>query len=121
MRKLLDRFFFLRADPDPDWPQWRRTVRTVYRLTMVVLAGLCMGLVLLALAIGPYPNDIISGYLRSWLILTLNAVPVALLVLLFYGALGRAWTAFLAGGGIALGFSLGNYYKLQFRDDPLYF
>ena len=46
---------------------------------------------------------------------------MALLVLLFYGALGRAWTAFLAGGGIALGFSLGNYYKLQFRDDPLYF
>ena len=27
----------------------------------------------------------------------------------------------LAGGGVSLGFSLGNYFKLQFRDDPLYF
>ena len=34
---------------------------------------------------------------------------------------GRAWSAFLAGGGVSLGFSLGNYFKLQFRDDPLYF
>jgi hypothetical protein len=119
--RFLDRFFILHPAPDPAWSLRRRAVYAVYRLAMVLCAGLCMGLALLVLSIGPYPNDILFGYLRSWLILALNAVPVALLVLLLYGALGRAWTAFLAGGGIALGFSLGNYYKLHFRDDPLYF
>ena len=121
MSRFLDRFFILHPAPDPAWSLRRRAVYAVYRLAMVLCAGLCMGLALLVLSIGPYPNDILFGYLRSWLILALNAVPVALLVLLLYGALGRAWTAFLAGGGIALGFSLGNYYKLHFRDDPLYF
>ena len=120
MSRFLDRFFILHPAPDPAWSLRRRAVYAVYRLAMVLCAGLCMGLALLVLSIGPYPNDILFGYLQSWLILALNAVPVALLVLLLYGALGRAWTAFLAGGGIALGFSLGNYYKLHFRDDPLY-
>jgi len=100
--RFLDRFFILHPAPDPAWSLRRRAVYAVYRLAMVLCAGLCMGLALLVLSIGPYPNDILFGYLRSWLILALNAVPVALLVLLLYGALGRAWTAFLAGGGIAL-------------------
>ena len=60
-------------------------------------------------------------YLCHWQTLLLNTVPVALLILLFYGITGRTGAAFLTGGGIAFGFSLGNFYKLQFRDDPLYF
>ncbi|MDE6636410.1 MAG: hypothetical protein K2K09_07410, partial [Lachnospiraceae bacterium] len=44
-----------------------------------------------------------------------------LLILLLYGILGSAWLAFLLGGGLAYGFSLGNFFKLAFRDDPLYF
>lgn len=51
----------------------------------------------------------------------LNTLPVVALTALLYGLFGRAWVAFLAGGGVALGLSLGNYYKLVFRDDPLYF
>ena len=121
MRTFLDRFFLLRRSPDPLWPRWRRIVYALYRVGMLLCAGLCMGLALLVLAVGPYPRGAIIGYLHQWETVALNIVPVAMLILLFYGILGRAWTAFLAGGGVAFGFSLGNYYKLQFRDDPLYF
>jgi len=80
-----------------------------------------MGLTLLLLAPGSYPRTIINGYLSQFPLLLLNALPAALLTLLFYGILGSAWGAFLAGGGIFYGLGLGNYFKLQFRDDPLYF
>ena len=88
---------------------------------MLLCAGLCMGMVLLILAAGPYDNEIIPSYFQHLDLLLLNSLPVALLTLFFYGLFGRAWAAFLAGGGIFFGLALGNYYKLHFRDDPLYF
>lgn len=121
MRTFLNRFFLLQPAPDPAWTRWRRVAYAAYRVGLLLCAGLCMGLALLLLAIGPYPKGALLGYLQHWETLLLNTVPVALLILLFYGILGHSWTAFLAGGGVAFGFSVGNYYKLQFRDDPLYF
>lgn len=121
MKKFWNSFFLFRPEPDPGWPAGRRELYWAYRAVLLVCAGLCMGLVLLVLALGPHSKENVTGYLEHWQTLLLNTVPVALLVLLFYGVLGRTWTAFLAGGGIAFGFSLGNYYKLYFRDDPLYF
>lgn len=88
---------------------------------MALCAGVCMGLVLLIFAYGDYSWDVFLDYFSFGRILILNALPPAALTLLFYALTGRAWAGFLAGGGIALGFSLGNYFKLKFRDDPLYF
>jgi len=121
LKKLWEKCFLFQPSPGPDWPAGRREVYYAYRAVMVICAGLCMGLALLVLAIGPYSKRVLVDYLCRWQTLLLNTVPVALLTLLGYGLLGKAWTGFLLGGGIALGFSLGNYYKLQFRDDPLYF
>ena len=121
MKDFRNNFFLIQPRPDPGWTRGRRAVYQLWRWGLLLCAGLCMGLALLVLAIGPYPKEVLSGYFHSAALLALNAVPVALLVLLFYGVTGSAWSAFLAGGGIAFGFSLGNYYKLQFRDDPLYF
>ena len=121
MKDFWTHFFLLQPRPDPLWSRGKRAAYWAYRWGMVLCAGVCMGLALLVLAAGTYPKDAVFGYFHHAAILTLNAVPVALLVLLFYGVTGNAWSAFLAGGGVAFGFSLGNYYKLVFRDDPLYF
>lgn len=91
----------------------------VWRFLLAACAAAGLGAALLLLAYGAYDAGVFHGYFRFWRIWVLNLLPVILLVLLFYGITGRTWAGFLAGGGIALGFSLGNYYKLQFRGDPL--
>lgn len=121
MKEFWRQFFLVQPEADPAWSRGKRTVYRAWRVVILLCAGLCMGLALLVLAIGPYSRRALIDYLLHWQTLLLNTVPVALLVLLFYGLTGRTGAAFLAGGGIAFGFSLGNYYKLQFRDDPLYF
>ena len=121
MDKFTNCFFFLKKEPDQGWPIWKYGLYLFYRAAMLLCAGLCMGLAVLVLAIGPFTKEIAVSYLQYWELVVLNIVPVMLLILLFYGITGRAYAAFLIGGGIAFGLSLGNYYKLQFRDDPLYF
>ena len=62
---------------------------------------MCMGLVLLLLlAIGSNSVRVSYTYLQHPALPVLNAIPVALLILLFYGLTGNAWSAFLWGGGI---------------------
>ena len=121
MKRFWKEYFLFQPAPDPAWSLKRREIYYAYRAALLLCAGLCMGLALLVLAIGPYSKRALIDYLCHWQTLLLNTIPVALLALLFYGILGRSWPAFLISGGIAFGFSLGNYYKLQFRDDPLYF
>ncbi len=121
MKKFWKEYFLFQKEPSPGWSRGQRELYYAYRVTLLLCAGLCMGLALLVLAIGPYPRGTLVDYLCHWQTLLLNTVPVALLILLFYGLTGRTGAAFLLGGGIAFGFSLGNFYKLQFRDDPLYF
>ena len=114
-------FFLMQPRPDPGWTPGRKAAYYAYRWGMLFCAGACMGMALLVLAVGPYSKEVLFGYFRHASLLLLNAAPTVLLIFLFYGLTGSAWSAFLAGGGIAFGFSIGNYYKLQFRDDPLYF
>ncbi len=121
MKKFWREYFLFQKEPSPGWSRGQRELYYAYRVALLLCAGLCMGLALLVLAIGPYPRGTLVDYLCHWQTLLLNTVPVALLILLFYGITGRTGAAFLLGGGIAFGFSLGNFYKLQFRDDPLYF
>ncbi|MCI9432618.1 MAG: LTA synthase family protein [Oscillospiraceae bacterium] len=121
MKEFWNNLFLVKPAPEPGWTVKRRELYYAWRIFMVFCAGLCMGLALLVLAVGPYSKRALIDYLCHWQTLLLNTLPVGLLVLLFYGVTGRTGAAFLLGGGIALGFSLGNYYKLQFRDDPLYF
>lgn len=120
-RQKGEKFFLLRPAADPRWSAGRRAVYYVWRAALVFCAGLCMGLALLLLAVGPYSAYVLTGYVTDGTLLLLNTLPVGLLTLLLYGALGRPRAAFLLGGGVFLGLSLGNYYKLYFRDDPLYF
>ena len=121
MKKFWKEWFLLQPAPDPGWSRIRREFYYAYRIVLLLCAGLGMGIVLLAMAVGPYDREIFNDYFQFRQILILNTVPVALLVLLLYGVTGRAGASFLLGGGVAAGLSLGNYFKLHFRDDPLYF
>ena len=113
----LSDFFLFHRKPDLALPQL--SVRRVWPPLLLFCAGLCMGLALLVLV--PYPKCVLLGYLTQWKILVFNALPAALLALAVYGIIGRAWPSFLASGVVFLGLSLGNYYKIHFRSDPLYF
>jgi len=121
LKRLYDKLFILHKGPEADWPMWKRVTFFLWRAVILLCAGATLGFLLLVFAYGHYSWGVFEGYLASPLILAMNILPVVLLIFLFYGLLGRAWLAFLLGGGVALGLSLGNYYKLCFRDDPLYF
>jgi len=121
LKDFWNRIFLVQPRPDPGWSQGRKALYYFWRWALLLGAGTCMGLVALRLAVGPYPVEVVDGYFQHNDILVLNTLPVVLLTALFYGLTGNAWSAFLAGGGVTLGFSLGNFFKLIFRDDPLYF
>lgn len=88
----------------------------------MLASGVGISLVSLLLAVGGYGlRRFFLGYFHDPLILALNILPVVALLALFYGLTGRSHWAFLLTGAVVLGFSVGNYYKLMFRDDPLMF
>lgn len=111
----------LDREPGPDWRGTARAAYYAYRIILLALMSLLFGLALLILAAGTYSEEVLAEYFRSWEIIALNTLPVALLALLLYGVIGRAWCAFLLSGGTALVLSMANFYKLSFRDEPLYF
>lgn len=115
--------FLFRREPDALWPRWKKNAYCAWRPLLLSCAGFCMGLVLLVLAAGVLPTRVSVGllsYISHWETLVLNTVPVVLLALLFYGVFGRAWAAFLLSGAACFALSLGNYYKIFFRSDPVY-
>ena len=88
---------------------------------ILFLAGICLGGLSLFFAYGDYADILMKSYFQIPLIAVLNIVPVVLLLFLVYFLIGRTWLSFLLTSVVVWGFSLGNYYKLRFRDDPLMF
>lgn len=121
MKNIYESIFLFKPDACTDWNLKKKAVYYIYRALLLTLAGICMGLMIMIFAFGEYPWGSLRGYLEHPIILVLNIVPVVFMIFLVYGISGRAWVAFAVGGFIPFGFSLANYYKLSFRDDPLYF
>ena len=84
----------------------------------VFASGVEIGVFSLLLAYGNYPAEMHAGYYKHFLIAFLNILPAVLLVLFFYSLTGRAWIAYVITAVPLIGMSIGNYYKLAFRDDP---
>ena len=99
----------------------RKTVFWLWNGITVLLAGICLGILSLVYAYGDYTDLLMKTYFQIPLIAALNILPVVLVLFLVYAAIGRAWISFLVTSVVVWGFSLGNYYKLRFRDDPLMF
>jgi len=92
-----------------------------WTLLWVALSGAGLGLLSLLYAIGPYERQIWISYFHHPLILLLNILPVVILSFLFYCLYGAARPAFITTAVIVMGLTLGDYYLLKFRDDPLMF
>lgn len=100
---------------------WKKTGFWLWNVLWLLLAAAGITLCTLVLAVGPYSVQLMRGYVECPLILLLNFLPSLLLLFLLWFATGRSWLAFLLTSGILVGGSLGNYYKLFFRNDPVIF
>ena len=121
MNQWLDKVFFLRRAPEAEWTVGKKIIYYLWRFLILLCAGICLGALALIFAYGNYSWGVFLGYLQSGFLLVMNILPVVVLLFFLYGLVGRAWLAFLLDGAIVLGLSLGHYFKLVFRDDPLYF
>lgn len=88
---------------------------------LLLAAGVCLGLLSLWFAAGGYYIPMFKSYLTHPMLAALNILPVALLVLLSWFALGRAWAAFFLSGAMVMVLTFVSFFKLTFRDDPLMF
>ena len=100
-------------------PNTPRQFFVVLLLYFAALVGI--GIICLFLAPGPYSLDFCQTYWNSPFLLLLNILPVIGLGVLLFGLFGRTHLAFLGVAAICLGLSVGNYWKLVFRDDPVMF
>ena len=108
---FLKRFWLFQRSP-AGLSQKKKTVFWAWNVFVLFCAGVCLGGLSLFFAYGDFTVPLIP---------VLNLVPVILLVFLLWFLLGRPWLAFLISSAVVWGFSLGNYYLLRFRDDPLMF
>lgn len=88
---------------------------------LVLASGICLGGVSLLFAYGSYSPNVFYSYFTHPLILALNLAPVVGFEMLLWCLTGRSALSFFLTGFVTLGFSIGNYFKLLFRDDPLMF
>lgn len=121
MNRFWEKCFLLHRQPDLQWSRGRRAGWSLWRWALLLCAAACLGLMVLIYAFGSYSPGAFWGYFQHPSLLALNVAPAVLLGALLYAIIGRTWLAFLLDSVVVLGLSLGNYYKLTFRDDPLYF
>lgn len=116
-----ERSFLFRDGISPAAEPKRRFIFYLWNFGMLVLsaAGICA--VTLLLGIGISSKAIFLDYFRHPLIFFLNFLPILMFELLMYCIFGRAWAAFLATSILFVTASIGNYFKLKFRNDPFMF
>ncbi len=120
MRRLFQCFLF-RKRPAEDLSRGRRAVFWLWNWVLLLGAAAVLGAVCLALAPANYGWPVFWGYWGIPAVIALNLLPPVLLAALLYGLVGRPWLAYLITALPVLGLSIGNYYKLAFRDDPVVF
>ena len=119
MLTFLRQCFLFRRRTEPEWPRWKKAVFYLWNLLPYVLLCLGTALISLVLAVGPYDLELADGFWETPVLLTLNILPVIGLGLLLCGLTGRTPWAFALTGAVVLGLSVGDYWKLVFRDDPV--
>lgn len=98
-----------------------RFIFYLWNFGMLVLAAAGICTVTLFLGIGINSREIFFDYFRHPLIFFLNFLPILMFELLMYGIFGRTWAAFLATAVVFVTASVGNFFKLKFRNDPFMF
>lgn len=90
-----------------------------YGMLAVSAAGICCLTLFLGIGMGSY--EMLLDYFRHPLIFFLNFLPICLFEILLYCLINRAWISFLGTSAVFVTASVGNYFKLKFRDDPFMF
>ncbi len=121
MKKLLNTVFLFQPDMEQSWQFLKKLCYWAWRAALLTLGGAAVGYITLLFAYGTYPSEIFRSYLASPELLVLNLLPAVWLMWLLYAVFGRLWVAFGIGGTALLALSLGNFFKILFRDDPIYF
>ncbi len=88
---------------------------------ILIVASFIYGIALLILAYGGYNNMTFLSYLLHPTIILLNVFPILISSLIIYKLCRKILFSFLSVGIIYYIFSLINYFKLIFRDDPFIF
>ncbi|MBQ3102773.1 MAG: sulfatase-like hydrolase/transferase [Oscillospiraceae bacterium] len=109
---------FLFADSAAEQSGGKKAAFWAWNIGITVCAFVALGLLALIFAVGEYPFYIIKGYFEVPLIAVLNVLPVLALGLLLYFLTSRSALSFVITAVVVLGMSIGNYFKLLFRDDP---
>ena len=117
--KQLFGFFLFQKRPGDELSRKKRVIFWLWNAFLLAGAAIALGLISLALAPAQYGWTIFWDYLTHPALLALNLLPPAALMALLYGLTGRAWLAYVITALPVLGLSVGNYYKLAFRDDPV--
>lgn len=116
----MKRFYFLfQTRPGDGLSAAKRAAFWLWNGGLLVLAALAVGLLSLMMAPAWYGWEIFYDYLSHPGLMVLNLVPPAVLAVLLYGLTGRCWLAYLLTAVPVLALSVGNCYKLFFRNDPV--
>ena len=113
--------FLFQTHTDPGWSPGRRAGFWLWNLFWVAAASLCVGTLSLYFAAVFKQAELFGSYFKKPLIALLNLAPVLLLALGLYFLTGRPGLAYGLTAGLTAGFTMGNWFKLQFRNDPLLF
>ena len=118
MKRVLSFWLFWKR-PGDGFSKQDRVIYWCWNVLMLVLGAVTLGVLSLMLAPGSYGWELFGDYWGFPVVILLNLLPPVLLALLLYAAVGRTWIALLITALPVLGLSLGSYYKLFFRDDPV--
>ena len=114
-------FFLFQRQTGHDWTTAKKLLFWIWNVAALLLAAGGLTAISLLLSVGPYPVQICLGFLEKPIILLLNFLPIATILFLFYGLIGRPAISFLATAAPVIAYSFGTHYKLMFRDDPVMF
>lgn len=98
-----------------------KTKGMLVSIFLIVASSLVISLLSLVLAPSSHGTEMFYHYFTNILVFIMNTMPIIILMFMLYFLLGRIWISCLLTGGLTLGLSLVNYYKLSLRDDPFLF
>lgn len=120
-RNLLDSVYLFHKEPTKCGNLFEEVIYWLWRFVLLLGGASLIGYITLKFAYAAYPSRVFLGYLASPMLVVWNIIPAVWLVFFLYALIGRGWIAFLLGGASVLALSLGNFFKLLYRDDPLIF
>lgn len=102
-------------------PEKKRVLFLLWQLFLLLIGSAVLTYFSLRLSYSGLNPDIWLGYWEDLWIPAINLAIVFGFCLALFALIGRAWIAYLLTGLIWLGVSIGNYYLISIRSDPLQF